>query len=219
VWRKSGDERAADAYTQLAGIAGVKVAGAPAELVAREALIELAGNREEAGRLLDGLRAARWQLTRGQFQFYWGEAARLAAEPVEPPAEAVALADAVARVWDERGHEEGAAGQRTMWVDGLPFLLIWREGDQRRSVFLARPENILRKAAAGDPVIVAAMDSEGRVVAGRKAGMPTGAGHAVVRTAAESQLPWTRGRSGGRRRSRGCNRNSFRPYRTSSGRR
>ena len=191
VWRKSGDERAAEAYTQLAGIAGVKVAGAPAELVGLEALAELAGNREEAGHLLDALRASRWQLTRGQFQFYWGEAARLAAEPAEPPAEAVALADAVAQVWDERGHEEGAAGQRTMWVDGLPFLLIWREGDQRRSVFLARPENILRKAAAGDPVIVAAMDSEGRVVAGRKAGMPTGAGHAVVRTAAESQLPWT----------------------------
>jgi signal transduction histidine kinase len=201
VWRKVGGvlgaARAADAYTELAAIAGVKVAGVAGELVARLALAELSGRREGGAQLLDALRAAPWQLTRGQFEFYWGEAARLAAASAAPlriaapPAEAVALADAVAQIWEERGRDAGARGQRTLWVDGLPFLLIWRETDQRRAIFITPPETILKQAFAGAPVLAAATDSEGRVVAGRKAGAASGPGHAVVRTAAESQLPWT----------------------------
>ena len=49
------------------------------------------------------------------------------------------------------------------------------------------PEALLQQTLAGEEAGFAAMDSEGRVVAGRK----DGAGRAAVRTAAESQLPWT----------------------------
>ena len=194
VWRKAGDQRAAEAYNQLSGIAGANVAGVAAELVARHALAELSLRRPDAARLLDGLRGARWQLTRGQFEYYWGEAARLAGERVAPPPDAVALADAAAQVWEERGREAGARGQRTVWVDGFPFLLIWREAGGapgRRAIFIARPETFLKQVFGNDPVVVAAADNEGRVVAGRKQAAGSGLGRAVVRTAAESQLPWT----------------------------
>lgn len=200
VWRKAGGalwtQRAADAYTDLAAIEGVKVAGVAGELVAKHALAELSASREDGAQLLGKLRAASWQLTRGQFEFYWSEAARLAsisasAKGAAPPPEGVALSDAVAQIWEERGHDSGARGQRTIWVDGRPFLLIWREAGQRRATLITSPETILQQAFAGDPVVAAATDSDGRLVAGRKAGAASGLGHAVVRTAAESQLPWT----------------------------
>jgi signal transduction histidine kinase len=195
VYRKAGDPRAAETYTALAAISGAKTAGVSAELVALHALAEISGRREDGARLLNGLRAARWQLTRGQFEYYWGEAARLAREHAAPPAEALALSDAVEQIWNERDRENGARGQRTIWVDGFPFLLIWRETGGapagRRAIFIARPETILKQVFAGDPVVVAAADSEGRVVAGRKESVSSAFGRAVVRTAAESQLPWT----------------------------
>ena len=199
VWRKaaasSWAHRAADPYTQLASMPGVKVAGVSAELVAREALAEISSRRADSSALLDDLRAARWQLTRGQFEFYWDEAARLAGTHASPPPEALALADAASQIWEERGHDTGARGQRTIWVDGYPFLLVWRETGSgpafRRAVLIARPEAILKQASGGDPVVVAATDSDGRVVAGRKVGANSGRGRPVVRTAAESQLPWT----------------------------
>ena len=199
VWRKVGGEygtrRAGDVYADLAAIEGVKVAGVAADLVARHALAELSGQREDAVQLLGRLRAAAWQLTPGQFEFYWGEAARLAgvsaSKGAAPPPESVALSDAVAQVWEERGHDPGARGQRTIWVDGRPFLLIWRETGQRRATLITSPETILKQAFAGDPVVAAATDSDGRLVAGRKARAASGLGHAVVRTAGESQLPWT----------------------------
>ena len=190
VWRKTGDtRRAAEAYSQMVSMPGVKVAGVAAELVARHSLAELSATREDGARLLDALRAARWHLTRGQFEYYWGEAARLAGTGTPPPPEAVALSDAAAQIWEERGREPAARGQRTVWVDGFPFLLIWRRTDQRSALLLARPETILKPVFGGDRVVVAATDSEGRLVAGRKSG--AGPARAVVRTAAESQLPWT----------------------------
>jgi nitrogen-specific signal transduction histidine kinase len=195
VYRRSGDFRAAEAYSALSATLGAKVAGVAAELVALQALAELSARRDIGGRLLEGLRAARWQLTRGQFEYYWGEAARWVGERAAPPPEAVALADTVGQIWNERDRENGARGQRTVWVDGFPFLLIWRETGGtpgvRRAVFIARPETILKQVLAGDPVVIAATDSEGRVVAGRKGSVSSGLGRAVVRTAAESQLPWT----------------------------
>ena len=60
-------EESRAAYTRLAAISGVLVAGAPAELVARHAL----GDPTLPQDLLGG----RWHLTRGQFEFYFGPGA------------------------------------------------------------------------------------------------------------------------------------------------
>ena len=134
---------------------------------------------------------ARWQLTRGQFEYYWSEASRLsgdrANDPEPLPADAAALSEVVARGWKDINREESPRGQTTMWVGEHPWFLIWRAVPGRRALLLIKPESLLKPVFAGGDVLCAAVDSEGRVVAGRR----SGTGHAVVRTPAETQLPWT----------------------------
>jgi signal transduction histidine kinase len=188
VLRKAGrTEEARAAYAQLAGVAGAWVAGVPAELVARHALCELSGRTEDAPALQADLRRARWPLTRGQFEFYWSEAGRLAGKEEPAPAEPVAWSEAVAQAWGALQNEPSLRGQTTLWVDGQPFFFIWRGIPGRRAVLVTRPDAVLKPALAGGAVSCAALDSVGRVVAGRKS--PNG--RAVVRTAAETELPWT----------------------------
>ena len=197
VLRKNAQGEAVKVYGQLAAIPGVRVAGVPAELVGRLALCELQGRNADAEALMADLQRARWPLTRGQFQFYWSEACRLSGRAAAPPVESVALAEVAALAWAQRKNEPAARGQGTVWVDGRPFFLMWRggligNGGGRRAVLAIKPESMMKEIPAGgfrpgSPVWFAAVDSEGRTLAGRK----DGAARAAVRTAAESQLPWT----------------------------
>lgn len=192
VLRKSGRrEEARAAYLMLAGIGGpageARVAGVPAELTARHALIELSGLKADAQALKQDLLQARWPLTRGQFRYYWTEASRLSGNPEPVPAEATALSEAVAQGWREFDREQSPRGQTTLWVDGHPWFLIWRGVPGHKAVLVTRPESLLKPIFAGGDVSCAAVDGEGRVVAGRR----NGTGHAAVRTPAETQLPWT----------------------------
>jgi signal transduction histidine kinase len=187
VLRKNGHiPQARDVYTQLAAMTGVAVAGAPADLVARHELCDLTGRTEDALALRDDLLRARWPLTRGQFAFYWSEAERIAGQEETVPVELAAWSEAAARAWSDLGHEASARGQSTFWVDGRPFFLIWRGAAGQRAVLLTRPESLLKPILASSEVLCAALDSEGRVVAGHKGDT----GRAVVRSIAETQLPW-----------------------------
>jgi signal transduction histidine kinase len=170
------------AYRQLAAIGGVKVAGAPAELVGRQALAELNGDSSAAEALRRDLLRGRWRLTHGQFDFYFGEASRLAGHAEPPDRHALALAEAAVLVWEESRQDHGSRRSETVWVQGEPVFLLWRAG----SVLVTKPEFWLKPLFASDAVSCAAVDGEGRLLAGRRSG-----GHAAVRTAAESQLPWT----------------------------
>ena len=156
------NEEARAAYTHLATIHGVAVAGVPAELVAMHEL----GDPLLHGDLLNG----RWRLTRGQFDFYYGE-------PI--PEGRRLLGDAAAQVWNP----PGPRGQTTVWIGNHPFLAMWRTLGSTRGVLIQTPQ---LPAAAGR-VLCAAFDTEGRLVAGRRDRSERGA----VRTAAETQLPWT----------------------------
>jgi signal transduction histidine kinase len=194
VLRKIGrtaDARAA--YLELADAGGpvgeARVAGVPAELIARHALCELSGEKTDAQALKQDLLRARWQLTRGQFAYYWSESSRLSGEP-DPesiPAESAALSEVVSRAWGDINREQTPRGQTTIWVDDHPWFLIWRAVPGRKAVLIAKPESFLKPIFAGGDVSSAAVDGEGRVVAGTR----NGTGHAVVRTPAETQLPWT----------------------------
>jgi len=188
VLRKSGRmPEARDAYVQLAAVGGASAAGVPADLVARHELCELSGRAEDALSLASDLRRGRWPLTRGQFEFYWADTGRIAGKQAPAPAEPAAWSEAVAGAWGGWEREPGPRGQDTVWVDGQPFFLIWRSAAGRRAVLVTRPESVLKPAIAGSGVSFAALDSEGRVVAGHK----SSAGRAVVRTSAETELPWT----------------------------
>lgn len=175
------------AYGRLLGIPDAAVAGAPADLVGRQAICDLSASRDCAQALRQDLLRAHWPLTRGQFAFYWEETARLAGSPEPPPPDLVALADAAAQLWEQHNTDASPRGQTTLWVDGRPVFAIWRGDADRRAVMLANPEHILRQIPAGDGVRCAAIDGEGRLLAGRReTGRP-----AAIRTASESELPWT----------------------------
>ena len=154
-------EESRAAYTRLAACGGARVAGVPAELVARHALGDLSVRAD----LLRG----RWHLTRGQFEFYFGGGA---------PDDRLALAEAAEQAWNA----QGARGQSTVWAGGHPFLAMWRTSGARRAVLVEAP-----KLPSGEDVVCAAVDSEGRVVWGRR----DRTDRAAIRPAAESQLPWT----------------------------
>ncbi|MDE3164742.1 MAG: hypothetical protein KGN36_02975, partial [Acidobacteriota bacterium] len=151
VLRKLGREaESRAAYTELAGMVGARGAGAPADLVARH----------ELGEPLRGdLLAARWPLTRGQFEFYWSEASR-----EEPPAAMKELAEAADAAWNQ----SSARAQGTLWVDGQPFFAIWRSAGARRGIWVAPAAAVLQAVPAGDGLAVAALDTEGRVVYGKR---------------------------------------------------
>ncbi len=178
VLRKLGrgnESRAA--FTQLSTLDEVLVAGVPAGLVARTAL----GSHDPKDDVKDDLRRGRWPLSRGQFEFYWSKVA-----PGEPsPVMARETERAATLAWRER-FRQPSRGVATLWADGHPLLILWREAAGGRVMLVTTPEAILKRGAAGEETHLAAVDSEGRVVAGQR----VQAGRAAVRTAAESRLPW-----------------------------
>ncbi len=169
VERRLGDIAAAkSAYQRLERIAAT-VAGAPAELVARHALVELGAG--DAEKLRADLLAGRWELTRAQFEFYW------TGDP--PPDDALALAEIAALAWNNRNQR----GQDTLWIRNRPYFLM-RRG---RVVLVTTPEAVLKPIARAENVALTAVDREGRLLAGARMGMD----RAAMRTAEENQLPWT----------------------------
>ncbi len=188
VLRNTGDlGQSRAAYERLAGLPGAIVAGAPADLVARHALCDLSGGRAAAERLRSDLLAAHWHLSRGQFKFYWSEAARLSGDSASPNAGVLALSEAARIAFEERRRDPDSLRQETIWVENQPFLFLWRGPAERRAVLVMRPDSLLRPLVSETGVSCAAADVEGRIVAGRKSSTRS----AAIRTAAETQLPWT----------------------------
>jgi signal transduction histidine kinase len=187
VLRKAGRTgEARQVYGQLASI-DARVAGVPAELIARHELADLSADMPAAIGLKRDLLEARWRLGRGAFLFYWSEAARLSSDASPIPQESLSLADAVSQWWRDYGESPGERGQATIWAGANPYFFIWRGPPEHRAILAAYPESLLKPLLAGAGVFYAALDSEGRVVAGKR----EGSARAAVRTPAETRLPWT----------------------------
>jgi signal transduction histidine kinase len=186
VKRKQGQlDEARVAYRRLAQLEGVRVAGAPSDLVARHALCDLSREPAEAQRLQRDLLDGRWQLTRGQFEFYHAEAVRMSGRET-PAGERTGLTEAAAAAWEDWQRTPGTRGQRTAWFDGRPWFTIWRSAAGRQAVLIQSPESLLNTLPAERGVVCAWLDSEGRLVAGTR-----GSANGVMRLVAESQLPWS----------------------------
>jgi signal transduction histidine kinase len=174
VQRTSGHEgESLDIYRRLASMQGVRIAGTPADLVGRLELGDAS--------IRTDLLAGRWHLTRGQFDFYWQKVASEQAAP----SEAIALTEAVHLAWEHRSPE--ARGQQSIWVGGHPWLMVWRGTLERRALLVTRPETFLKLRNTDSKLLWALADTDGRIVAGQH----RGSNRAVVRAAAETQLPWT----------------------------
>lgn len=200
-------------YEELARLGSTPAGGLPAELLARHArcslLEELKRTAElqgEARSLYLDLQRGRWQLARSAYRFYAEEALRWFPTEGGGPSgihaheqDALALAAAVESLWEEwqriRRGEGNSAGRRSLWLNDRSVLLLWRSTPERLVALVAGPRYFERQAleslralAERQGVRVALADSEGRQVLGQPAGPAT---RQAVRTAAETQLPWT----------------------------
>jgi signal transduction histidine kinase len=188
VLRKTGrNDDALATYRKMARNGPAQLTGGPADLIARHAICELSNSRSDAAALKNDLAGGRWNLTRGEFEFYWSESSRLSGDPSPAPAEATLLSGAVSEGWSDLTNDSSPRGQRTIWMQGVPVFLIWRGAPASRSVLVIRPESLFRRVFSGDEYACAVVDNEGRVLAGHR----DNSTRATVRTVAETQLPWT----------------------------
>jgi signal transduction histidine kinase len=208
IYRKDGRlHDALEAYADLGVLGLVNVEGLPADLVGRHAtlaLLEALGEREraerEAAALLRDLQAGRWLLLRAEYGFYTAEAQRRLAAP--PPAEAyragMALAWAVDWLWESwRTSVQArkvADGQRLLWCDDTPVLLLWRASAEGmtglamgpgdvRTRWLSTLEPVLERQGVG----IVLTDPDGRAVSGRLTGDRR---RQSLRLASATSLPW-----------------------------
>ena len=103
------------AWSQLAAIHTIAIAGEPASLLAHRArcrAFEEAGRtaalQAEAAQLLSELHAARWQLTHDAFRLTSQQATQWLTRDVPAPPAAEAAATALAALWPRRNSTEGA---------------------------------------------------------------------------------------------------------------
>jgi signal transduction histidine kinase len=200
------------AYGDLARLGPVPVSGLPADLLARQErctllaeVDRLPDSRREAEAVYSDLQSGRWRLRRAAYRFYAQEArlrlapdrdaAALAARAREP----LALASGVEHLWDVwqapgRG-EDTPSGRQVLRIDDRSVLLLWRSASERMVALVAGPGFLesewlssAASAAGQQPVSLSLTDAEGRLVAGRP---PAGARAQVVRTPADTGLPWT----------------------------
>ena len=192
------------AYDELADLSGVRVAGLPSGLVARTGrarVLEDTGRRselrDEAARLGRELRSGLWRLTKSQYQFYSAEALRWLGHS-EPEwdatdLEAVALADAVQWLWEERPWEDWPSpeptSRRLVQIGGTPVLAVWNASPDSLRVGVAGPRYLTalgHEAIPDTDLEWTLSDPAGRVVLGEPSLSPL-----AVRTAAASRLPWS----------------------------
>lgn len=172
VLLKSGDGAGArQAYAALAHLAGIAVAGLPAELVGLDGQRK-AGAAGIEQRMAAGLQSGKWLLARGPAEHY-REVAGLPAN-----AEDLLLAEAMADLWERRGGP-------VLEVRGRLWLGLWRGNRQRWAGLVAGPARLLEiKAPAG--IQFQLTDARGRPMAGAAGRARPG----VSQVLGEPESPW-----------------------------
>ncbi|MBK5292528.1 MAG: hypothetical protein JJE04_12740 [Acidobacteriia bacterium] len=200
--RKSGQfDAALGAYAQAAGIRGAAVSAVPADLLARWARCALltqmnrdAELRQEASTLGFDLLHGRWQLDRATYEFHMQEVRRwLGGSPaLAAPADAMALAAAVAWLWNKwqsmPAQERRSTGRQSTSSGGAPITVVW-EGNSSRLAALVAGQAYVERQWMGklapllkhQHVRVMLRDPAARFAGGAQTRRPAG----------ETGLPWT----------------------------
>jgi signal transduction histidine kinase len=205
--RKAGrPDEALSVYSALARLTTARVAGLPAELVARRArclvLHDLARLDElgnEARALQADLAASRWPLDRGTFLGYSAEADRWAGTRAAIASDRRALSAASEWVWQqwaesERG-EFPSAGRRSLRFSEVGVTVLWQTRGNQAKVLVAGPRfqqmewfDRARLAVEAGGLRVTLVGADGEAVLGE---IPADLSNADRRSPEETQLPWT----------------------------
>ena len=174
------------AYSQLAAMGEIIVAGSPAELLARRERIELfrtiddGAAKHEAELLASALSEGRYLIDRPTFDFY--------AESAPPWDSNAALAGAVEGLWPV--WQQQASGRAAWTGDSGAFAAVWRRGSAIVASVdaLAAPAS---NAARNLRVRLALEDPSGRLAWDTAPGVALGRGTIMTKTFRETGLPWT----------------------------
>ncbi len=202
--RLNQHEAALSVYAQLATIGDVTVGGVPAGLVGNHAtcaalqeLDRLPELRSEADALCRDLQNGRWRVDRASYEFYSKDVRRWLAGSCDPGENQVsaALAAAVESLWQQwqSGQRSDAErnGRRTLWLNDISLLVVWQNSPDRFLSLVAAPsylESEWRDVWEDRRLLLRLTDSNGRFVTG---GTTDAWGPRVVRTLADTGLPWT----------------------------
>lgn len=213
VLRKDGRTDAAlDAYSQLSELESEAIDGVPAGLVARHARLGILhddGRRSEARQEAESLGArlagGYWRLTRGSFEFYYGEVGDWIARDktgdharhTAPSAEAVLLSRAVDTLWRDwtSAVSSTSEGSHLLTVDSVPLLVLSSNHSNGRVALILTPPHL--RAAWLDSLEPVSLREGVKLTLTDPAGIPILASPApanaprLTRVAAETHLPWT----------------------------
>lgn len=203
--RLSRHDEALSAYAELEALGDVPVGGVPAGLVgghARCAVLEELGPPPrlltEAEALCRNLQSGRWRLDRGSYEFYSRDLRRWLARSCDPGRdnESAALSAAVESLWGQWQSDLQAgilgSGRRTLWSNDTSCLVVWRRFPDRFQGLVAAPcylESDWPDVWEDRRLLLRLVDSDGRFVSGSTT--TDAAGPRVVRTLADTGLPWT----------------------------
>jgi signal transduction histidine kinase len=190
-------DQAIQTYDRLSEMTGVTVDGLPAALVARQGRVDLFEEnhrsvelKREARALQADLRSGRWQITKSEYGFYSNEAnARLGTPESNADADAIARAEAVVWLWENR-HATEPTSRRVIQAGGSPALIVSHTTLDGLTAAVAGPNYLafLCREAVPDPALQCSLsDAEGHPLLGPLPAARAG----TTLTAAASKLPWT----------------------------
>jgi signal transduction histidine kinase len=196
-------EEARAAYGQLSEVEGVAIGGVPAALIGRYArckLLQALGKnpdlRAEAQSIQRDLWSGRWALTGPVYSLYAADAAKWAGAELTAPPQAEMFAEAIGALWDDWRSSRAPArvsGRETLPVHRQPFVVLWHRSGGFLRALIAAPAFVesqwlraLAPLAAGQGVSYGLRGTDGTPAFGT-AGSE---GSSIVRSAAESGLPW-----------------------------
>jgi signal transduction histidine kinase len=211
--RKAGQPRAAlETYKELATVGGASLGGWPAELRARKASCDLleelqdhAALEVEAKKLHDDLHRARWPLTRSTYLYLTAEVRRWLANTADRAAAstviALSLAASVDSLWERWQRDPSALSlpnnQGRLVSHERSVFLLWRGTDSRLVALVSGPGFLekhvvepLRPLLQQQAVGLVLADAEGQSLFAYQT-TTDGQNHSVLRTMADTRLPWT----------------------------
>lgn len=184
------------AYSRVAAVPGVSVAGVPADLFARWAechLLAESGRKDELKRkataLYSDLFSGQWQLSRTHFEAQEIDLAEWSGATPQPQSveTARALSAAVDAIW-QRWQMRPGLGHELSDIDGRRFTLLWHGSAERLAVFVASTTFVdtqwlseARRAAERQRLRISL----------REPGAPLPDWNETRRAAEETRLPWT----------------------------